>query len=104
VAVNVPVVWFALPVAALWCRRNPAVGLTGAGLLLPNGMSHVAGVFTPIAYLPRTVTAALNFPVVGLGVCDPLRRWQAAEPLDQVGKRGLIELLTDNQLKPSLSE
>lgn len=33
VAVNIPFVWIALSVAALWCRRNPAVGLTGAGLL-----------------------------------------------------------------------
>ena len=26
VAVNVPFVWVVLPIAAVWCRRNPAVG------------------------------------------------------------------------------
>ena len=61
VAVNVPFVWFVLPIAALWCRRNPAVGLTAAGLLLTNAMSHIVGAFTPIGYSPGTVTAALIF-------------------------------------------
>jgi Protein of unknown function with HXXEE motif len=53
-AVNVPFVWVVLPIAALWCRRNPAVGLAGAGLLLTNGMSHVVGLLTPMGYSPGT--------------------------------------------------
>jgi hypothetical protein len=61
VAVNVPFVWGVLPIAALWCRRNPAVGLTGAGLLLTNAMSHIVGAFTPMGYSPGTVTAAIIF-------------------------------------------
>ena len=61
VAVNVPFVWVVLPIAALWCRRNPAVGLTGAGLLLTNAMSHILGALTPLGYSPGTGTAALIF-------------------------------------------
>lgn len=61
VAVNVPFVWVILPIAARWCRRNPAVGLTGAGLLLTNAMSHLVGAFTPMGYSPGTVTAAVIF-------------------------------------------
>lgn len=61
VAVNIPFVWFVLPIAALWCRRNPAVGLTGAGLLLTNAMSHLIGLLTPMGYSPGTLTAAVIF-------------------------------------------
>lgn len=61
VAVNIPFVWVVLPIAALWCRRNPAVGLTGAGLLLTNALSHIVGAFTPMGYSPGTVTAAVIF-------------------------------------------
>jgi len=61
VAVNIPFVWIVLPVAALWCRRNPAVGLTGAGLLFTNALSHLGGLFTPMGYSPGTLTAAVIF-------------------------------------------
>jgi Protein of unknown function with HXXEE motif len=61
VAVNIPFVWFVLPVAALCCRGNPAVGLTGAGLLFTNALSHIGGLFTPMGYSPGTVTAAIIF-------------------------------------------
>ncbi|WP_235071204.1 HXXEE domain-containing protein [Mycobacteroides abscessus] len=61
VAVNVPFVWCVLPIAALWCRRNPAVGLTGAGLLFTNALSHIIGAFTPMGYSPGTVSAAVIF-------------------------------------------
>lgn len=33
VAVCIPFIWIALPAAALWCRCNSAVGLTGVGLV-----------------------------------------------------------------------
>lgn len=58
-AANLPFVWVVLPIAALWCRRNPAVGLAGAGLLLTNGLSHVVGMLTPLGYSPGTVTASV---------------------------------------------
>lgn len=68
VAVNVPFVWVILPIAALCCRRNPAVGLVGAGLLLTNAMSHIVGAFTPMGYSPGTVTAAVIFVPLSLWV------------------------------------
>ena len=68
VAVNVPFVWLVLPIAALWCRRNPAVGLTAAGLLLTNAMSHILGALTPMGYSPGTVTAAIIFIPLSLWV------------------------------------
>ncbi|MGH7733271.1 MAG: HXXEE domain-containing protein, partial [Gemmatimonadales bacterium] len=49
------------PIAALWCRHNHAVGLTGAGLLFTNALSHIIGAFTPMGYSPGTVTAAVVF-------------------------------------------
>lgn len=61
VAVNIPFVWIVLPIAALSCRRNPAVGLTGAGLLFTNALSHIAGLFTPMGYSSGTLSAAVIF-------------------------------------------
>lgn len=61
VAVNIPFIWITLPIAALWCRRNPAVGLTGVGLLFTNALSHLGGLFTPMGYSPGTLTAAVIF-------------------------------------------
>lgn len=68
VSVNVPFVWVVLPIAALCCRRNPAVGLAGAGLLLTNGMSHVVGLLTPMGYSPGTLTAAVILIPLGVWV------------------------------------
>ncbi|OBI37130.1 hypothetical protein A5708_07065 [Mycobacterium colombiense] len=61
VAVNIPFIWIVLPIAALWCRRNPAVGLTGVGLVFTNALSHIGGAFTPMGYSPGTLTAAIIF-------------------------------------------
>lgn len=71
VAVNIPFVWAVLPIAALRCRRNPAVGLTGVGLLFTNALSHILGVLTPMGYSPGTLTAAVIF--------IPLSLWVFAE-------------------------
>lgn len=68
VVVNVSFVWIVLPVAALLCRRNPAVGLTGAGLLFTNALSHIGGLFTPMGYSPGTLTAAAIFIPLSLWV------------------------------------
>ena len=61
VAVNIPLIWIALPVAALWCRSNPAVGLTGSGLLLGNAIAHVGVLLAGAGYSSGTLTAALIF-------------------------------------------
>lgn len=68
VAVNIPFVWVVLPAAALLARRIPAIGLTGAGLLLTNALSHIAGLATPMGYSPGTLTAAVLFVPVSLWV------------------------------------
>lgn len=67
VAVNIPFVWVVLPMAALLSRRNHAVGLTGAGLLFTNALSHIGGLLTPMGYSPGTLTAAV--------VLIPLSLW-----------------------------
>lgn len=69
VAVNIPFVWIVLPIAAVWCRRNPAVGLTGAGLLFTNALSHLGGLLTPMGYSPGTLTAAVIFIPLSVWVC-----------------------------------
>ena len=61
VAVNIPLIWIALPIAALWCRSNPAVGLSGAGLLLGNAVAHVGGLLAGGGYSSGTLTAAVIF-------------------------------------------
>lgn len=61
VAVNIPFVWIVLVAAALLGRRNRAVGLTGAGLMLTNALSHLVGLATPMGYSPGTLAAAIIF-------------------------------------------
>lgn len=59
-AVNIPLIWIALPLAAVWSRRHPAVGLTGAGFVFVNGMTHVvAGIIA--GYNPGLLTAVTIF-------------------------------------------
>jgi hypothetical protein len=58
--VNIPFIWITLPAAALLCRRNPAIGLAGAGFLLTNGLAHTLGA-VKIGYSSGTVTSALIF-------------------------------------------
>lgn len=79
VAVNIPIVWIVLPIAALCCRRNPAVGLTGAGLLFTNALSHIVAMFTPTGYSPGTLTAAVIF--IPLSVWVFLTFFGAGKPL-----------------------
>lgn len=59
-AVNIPLIWIALPVAAVLSRRRPAVGLTGAGFVLVNGFSHIAAGFIR-GYNPGLLTAVVIF-------------------------------------------
>lgn len=39
--VNIAFTWIALPVAAVICRKNPVIGLSGIGFLVVNGLTHV---------------------------------------------------------------
>lgn len=66
VAVNIPLIWVALPVAALWCRSNPAVGLTGAGMLLGNAVTHLGGLAAGAGYSAGTLTAAVLFVPISI--------------------------------------
>ncbi|WP_299559463.1 HXXEE domain-containing protein [uncultured Mycolicibacterium sp.] len=68
-AVNVPLFWVALPLAALWSRRHPAVGMTGVGIVFVNAMSHI-GEGIRHGYNPGLVTAVVIFL--------PLSIWAAA--------------------------
>ena len=65
VAVNIPFVWFVLPIAALWCRGRTPGGrdLTGAGLVHhDNALSHIIGARVhPNGSLTETLTAAIIF-------------------------------------------
>lgn len=59
-AVNLPLIWVAVPLAAVWSRRHPAIGLTGAGFVLVNGLTHVgAGLIG--GYNPGLLTAVVIF-------------------------------------------
>ncbi len=64
-AVNIPLIWIALPLAAVWSRRHPAVGLTGAGFVFVNGMSHIGAGFIG-GYNPGLLTAVTIFLPLGI--------------------------------------
>lgn len=59
-AVNLPIIWITLPVAAVLSRRHPAVGLTGAGFVFTNAVTHIGSAFIA-GYNPGLITAALLF-------------------------------------------
>lgn len=40
---NIMFVWVALPIAAMLCKKNPVIGLSGYGFLIVNGMAHLGG-------------------------------------------------------------
>ena len=40
---NTIFVWVALPIAAVLCKKNPVIGLSGYGFLFVNGMAHLGG-------------------------------------------------------------
>ena len=70
-AVNVPLFWIALPLAAVCGRRRPAVGMTGLGIVFANAMTHIGdglvhgynpGLLTAVVvFLPLSVWAARTF-------------------------------------------
>lgn len=60
-AVNISAIWVGSVLAAILCRRNKAVGLSFAGLLITNGLSHVGEAAFSGKYNPGTLTAAVLF-------------------------------------------
>jgi hypothetical protein len=56
--VNVPLIWVAAPLAATLGRRFPLVGLSYYGLLVTNGLVHLAAMFTA-GYNPGLLTGVL---------------------------------------------
>ena len=77
-AVNVPMFWFAGPIAALLSRRHPLVGLTLYSVISTNGVVHIAGALATGRYNPGLLTAVLIFV--------PLSVWAGYALF---GKRGL---------------
>lgn len=62
---NMGVAWIGAPIAALFARRNLVVGLTFSGLILVNGLSHVAGVLVAgSASAAGVATGTLFLPLV----------------------------------------
>jgi hypothetical protein len=60
-AVNIAGIWVGSVLAAWLCRRNKAVGLSYAGLLITNGLSHVGEFAISGNYNPGVVTSILLF-------------------------------------------
>ncbi|EKF23675.1 hypothetical protein C731_2299 [Mycolicibacterium hassiacum DSM 44199] len=68
-AVNVPLFWVALPVAAAGSRCHPAVGMTGLGIVFTNAMTHIGAAIIHRGYNPGLLTAVVVFL--------PLAAWAA---------------------------
>jgi hypothetical protein len=68
-AVNIPLVWVAAPVAALVARRSPLAGLTLCGVIAVNAVVHLVPSALAMRYEPGLLTAVLLFvPLVALMV------------------------------------
>ncbi|ASS65366.1 MULTISPECIES: HXXEE domain-containing protein [unclassified Paenibacillus] len=65
-AVNLSIVWFAAPIAALVSRRHPLVGWSMYGIMIVNALSHLVPVFTGEGYTPGLLTSLILFlPLCG---------------------------------------
>ena len=60
-AVNIPLIWIAAPVAALLSRRHPLVGFTFYGLLITNGLTHIVPLILGRGYNSGFLTAIILF-------------------------------------------
>ena len=60
-AVNISLIWIAAPIAALLKRKHPLVGFIFYGLLITNGITHVAPMILGRGYSPGTLSAILLF-------------------------------------------
>ena len=60
-AVNISLIWAAAPAAALLSRRHPLVSLVFYGLLITNGVTHIAPLLAGKGFGPGTLSAILLF-------------------------------------------
>ena len=60
-AVNISLIWIAAPAAALVSRRHPLVGFIFYGLLITNGLTHIAPMALGKGYSPGTLSAIVLF-------------------------------------------
>jgi hypothetical protein len=60
-AVNIAGVWVGSVLAAILCRKNKAVGLSYAGLLITNGLAHVGSFAISGNYNPGVATSIVLF-------------------------------------------
>lgn len=60
-AVNIPMFWFAGPIAALLSRRHPLIGLTLYSVISANGAVHIVSALATGSYNPGLLTAVLMF-------------------------------------------
>jgi hypothetical protein len=60
-AVNISLIWIAAPLAALLSRRHPLVGFVFYGLLVTNGLTHLAPALLGRGYNPGLLTAITLF-------------------------------------------
>jgi hypothetical protein len=90
-AVNLPLVWLAAPVAAVLAPRSPLVALTLCGVIAVNAMVHIAPSVASGRYEPGLLTAVLLFVPITIGVAAALVTWgqpygwRAAVPLLAAG-------------------
>jgi hypothetical protein len=70
-AVNLSIVWFAFPLAALVSRRHPLVGLAGYSIMSINSLTHMGALFSS-GYTPGLLTAVVLFLPLTLWVAHAL--------------------------------
>jgi hypothetical protein len=70
-AVNLSIVWFSFPLAALVSKRHPLVGLAGYSIMAINCLGHVGGFFAS-GYNPGLLTAVVLFIPLTLWVAHAL--------------------------------
>ncbi len=68
-AVNLPLFWVVVPVAALLSRRHPILGLSIYGVIFVNALTHL-GAFARAGYNPGSLTALLLFLPISLWVAE----------------------------------
>ncbi len=59
-AVNLPLFWVGAPVAAIFSRRHPILGLSVYGVIFVNALTHL-GAFLRSSYNPGVLTALILF-------------------------------------------
>ncbi len=59
-AVNLPLFWAGAPVAAIFSRRHPILGLSVYGVIFVNALTHL-GAFVRSGYNPGVLTALILF-------------------------------------------